>query len=846
MRRRLLIFLIPPLFVLGAKLAHDRWEHARGVKAVFGGLAREPYRRLAVRLSYPPADQYRPFSAPCDQESCREHYRHADLARLEKAGDVAGLVAAYVLSGEYDAALRLIDTRPELESDRAAVLAQHPRHLEEALAAADRARGPRALWNRAILLEGLGLPLAAARDFHAVERLKEPGWSEEAAQRALRLESEWRLREALHLRGETETAGVSAGRLPGEEIRRLYPERARRAFYAAVRDRDDRQNLRPLARILDEEGHTHCLVPLVDHPEVLRKLLALYRQDTPAAAEEYGRVAGQIADPWFETRAEWVRGHAASEAGDPAGAVAAFKRGLDRCASRWFPELCIELKIWLAHVHADQRQLQDARRWALEARRDSETWSTPSLQAEANARLAAIEELRERFSLARAYATETTLQHVNCSVSNTGLSILASIDVGQQRMHSARERLAAITACAGDKIRFNYLALETLAQFIRVSPAPASSERDMLAQGLEAFRDQPMSAAYRAGLERHRAVALLSQDRARARADLERLARPGEDPPFQEELGQLMRLRAATTLAMDAGEHGEMTSALATLERTAGVSERPCTVGLVDEGGRILQLARDRNGRVSGVVSPRTDVLQPPGCDEVGVIATAPVLGRSRLLPGHLAWAYLHGGKPAPAVPGMRRHLIVADPTPPEEMGLPRLAPLQPLPTLDGVEVVERLSGAEATPRRTLARALDADLLEWHVHGIVDPEVSDAAALVLSPDDGGGALLTARDIAAAQFTRAPGVILGACRAALSARYGHFQWSLPLAFLRAGAGWVMASPSPVEDQEAPTFFAGVWRRIAGGASPAVALRDERQHPRWRSSYHHWTDDVVVFE
>ncbi|HEY0715016.1 MAG TPA: CHAT domain-containing protein, partial [Polyangia bacterium] len=158
----------------------------------------------------------------------------------------------------------------------------------------------------------------------------------------------------------------------------------------------------------------------------------------------------------------------------------------------------------------------------------------------------------------------------------------------------------------------------------------------------------------------------------------------------------------------------------------------------------------------------------------------------------------------------------------------------------------EVLQGAKATPSTALARLLEMDLVEWHVHGLLDPEVSDAAALALSPEGDGRTLLTAGDILKVNLPRKPGVILGACRAGQSARYGAYQWSLPLAFLSAGARWVIASPTPVEDIEAPAFFAAVWQRIQKGASPAIALRDERRASRWQNSFRNWISDIVIFQ
>jgi CHAT domain-containing protein len=138
-----------------------------------------------------------------------------------------------------------------------------------------------------------------------------------------------------------------------------------------------------------------------------------------------------------------------------------------------------------------------------------------------------------------------------------------------------------------------------------------------------------------------------------------------------------------------------------------------------------------------------------------------------------------------------------------------------------------------------------ANQVELHTHGIVDPEISDMAALVLSGKKVEDSLLLASDVANLALRGRPGVVLGACAAAQRATYGALPRSLPMAFLRAGASWVIASPQPVEDFEAPAFFEGIWRRIRAGAAPAIALRDERSDARWSQARSSWTRDVVLF-
>jgi hypothetical protein len=87
------------------------------------------------------------------------------------------------------------------------------------------------------------------------------------------------------------------------------------------------------------------------------------------------------------------------------------------------------------------------------------------------------------------------------------------------------------------------------------------------------------------------------------------------------------------------------------------------------------------------------------------------------------------------------------------------------------------------------------------------------------------------------------VILGACHAGQVAPYLHEAWSLPLAFLEAGVRVVIASPAPVQDREAGPLFDAVRARIRQGASPAVAVRDERVQ---QGPGAEWALHVLVFE
>src|SRR5205814_6736800 len=127
--------------------------------------------------------------------------------RLEDAKDWHGLAVASLLAGERERAVQFfaqVAASPHADIDRAAlelVDGSQPA-LERAFDEVDRALAqlpgdPAALWNRALTLAALNLPLAAAREFDRVAALGESGWADEAKQRAQALRngvSERRLR----------------------------------------------------------------------------------------------------------------------------------------------------------------------------------------------------------------------------------------------------------------------------------------------------------------------------------------------------------------------------------------------------------------------------------------------------------------------------------------------------------------------------------------------------------------------------------------------------------------------------------------------------------------------------
>ncbi|HEY0710676.1 MAG TPA: hypothetical protein VGG33_27985, partial [Polyangia bacterium] len=195
----LLAILLVPIVVWLGQRGYRRLRRVQALEAVFAA----DLQRLDVRLSHPAADRPRTRvsgDGGAHVAAAAPPPRWA-LAELERAGDRSALVAAAVAIGDLDRATVLLDSlsstpTADLFSDRAAVASLRPAGAADALEAADRAllmapNHARAMWNRAVVLETLGLPLSAAQAFAAAARADDAGWAQLATARAERLRQQW-------------------------------------------------------------------------------------------------------------------------------------------------------------------------------------------------------------------------------------------------------------------------------------------------------------------------------------------------------------------------------------------------------------------------------------------------------------------------------------------------------------------------------------------------------------------------------------------------------------------------------------------------------------------------------
>ncbi len=225
------------------------------------------------------------------------------LGRVEKLGDPRAMTAARVLGGDTIQAAQPARPRrsrsPDADSDRAAIALVEGKP-EDALLAASAAvesdpRHVQATWNRALALERLGLPLTAAEAFEAVAARREPGWSQEATERATALRAQFERRKSAWEAANAAGARLVAGGMVDDATLAAYPSLMRRYFYEAVRTAASAERvkaLRPIAATLDSRFGGSHLTAYVD-----RIARSDFRRRGPLAARYAVLARREMKDP---------------------------------------------------------------------------------------------------------------------------------------------------------------------------------------------------------------------------------------------------------------------------------------------------------------------------------------------------------------------------------------------------------------------------------------------------------------------------------------------------------------------------------------------------------------------
>lgn len=873
-------------------------------------LALAPTRSLEARLSWRGASAYRPYGVKrSGDERPREQVPLQTLAKLETAGDLHGLAAGHLLRGDVEQAredLKRAPSSPDVDSDRA-VVALSRGELEEALILLEgvldqQPRHAAALWNRSLVLRELGLDLLAAEGFDQVAALNEPGWSEEARERAEAVRRQTKARQdQWNQAWEANKALVSQGTpLPVGTVRQA-PALARKYLYLAAWSAPSAERVRallPEARELDAHYGGDVLASYVERTakrdfgrraplattfgkvlagqfdpagteDFLRALRAAGEQDIllgalallgrlPAELDAYAKAAGAVGDPWFVVNSELKQAQARLDAGEMGRAEALLLKSLPGCEQQRLDARCGEQESMLTYIYSAQHRLVEARRHALRGLERARSSNDLEEETQFLQHLGQIARFRDAFALARAYLRETALRQPDiCSTQVFMRETLAMLRVSELRFDDARRELEQVPDCGAPRSALSALVQASLA---RVSPKPDDLEK--VKALAESARMQP-GIGQRPGLmlavDESVARVELERDRSAGRKRLRDIIAAADRLPREDTGAQKTRAAIYSALILDAGRVGDYVEALGLFAEESGVAapER-CMLGVEMAEERLLVAARGARGEAVGaftgnrrqpgfdvatlVPAPVLEALKP--CAHVDVYARYPLHGRAGLLPDDMAWSYRRGPQTsAPAVVGSPRRLVVSDVDAPAALGLPRLTSWAPSAQDHSSRV--QLSGPAATPERVLQEMARADEIDIHAHGLVNLGLSDASLIVLSPQADGRYALTAGEVRHHRLERAPVVVLASCRAAQTAPYLHEPWSLPVAFLEAGARAVIASPSDIPDAEAGPFFEAVRIRIRQGETPATAVRNERMR-NLAASPGSWARTVVVFE
>jgi tetratricopeptide (TPR) repeat protein len=832
-----------------------------------------------------------------------------ELAELEERGDLHGIAAAYLVRGDLRQAsdfLQRVPPSPDRDCDRAVVALEQGQH-EEALALLEGVLRqapdhPQALWNRALVLREMGLTLLAAEAFEAVARRAEPGWSEEALIRARAL------RQDTQARGRAWRAAFAAvrdlmtdegARLPVEEARR-YPGIVRLAFYDAVRaapSRDAALRLLPLAEALDGVRGDGALRAYVHHVAgrdfgrrgpLARDYARLVRGELPsreaflAAArrsgeddlylgaltvlgpsvrlqhmEDFTRLARADNDAWLTLLAERELSVAEEHAGQWWKAEARLRAALDACQGPGLTYRCVTLKKRLADLYLALNRPADAFEQAWSGWRSAHELGEWELEQQLLQELAHIARYRLDVTSARAYLRESLARTPEVCEQRTyvhrNLAYLSWLDFDPK---GARRELEQALECGRPLGLPGALVLSYLARF-----GSDAHDADLLRRTLAELRRGQPTPGELAQLGFAEGQFVLEQDRAAGRRLLRDAIRQAEALPDDVD-ARKTRMGAYGVLVSDAGRGGDVGEVLALMGAALRV-EVPdrCVLGVAVDYERSVVAVRGADGAPRGhfdssratplgrdasglVPAPLLGALA--GCERVDVLALPPVHGLPGLLPSDMAWRYRVGRASEPPPPAPRdggTHLVVNDVQAPASLRLPKLPPLKPSGAPDPQRV--ELSGSSATPSRVLEAMVGASEVELHAHGAFSPEMSDASLVVLAPEVDGRYALSAAQVRRLRLEHAPLVLLATCGAARATPFLHESSSLPVAFIEAGAGAVLASTVDIPDS-AGRFFEAVRERIRAGTPPAVALRDARRQWLATAPSDAWVHSVLLFQ
>lgn len=637
-----------------------------------------------ARLTAPGADQFRPMNVARGAAPGAAPERIDRLVKLElqlaQAHDQRGEAAVALFAGDREHAARALasaPTTPEVESDRAAVelIDGQPAALVRALDHADRALAavpelPAALWNRALILAALDLPLAAAGELDRVAALGEPGWADEARKRAAALRGEVKARRLVWQRATAakRTLLEDPARVP-LDVAQQVPGYMTVVLYDAVRaapSPDAALALLPLAQELDRVHRNDQLTRYIRRVAAsdfqIRKPLAdTYRQlvlgaalDPPAVdaflhqlerahqddvllgalvrtgrvqtrLDDYRRLTAATGDPWFAANAEQETAVAEIARGAYAAAERRLRRAITAAQDDHLAYRALLLRTKLVQLYKAERYLTQAADEARRVYREAIAAGEAVTEMDTLADLSAIDQNRYAHGLARADLTEQLErtqsndaigptpqgEAVTCTTRAYAYQSLANLALDALQPDRARDLLARAPACAQDQnpdmqVRRALFASELYRQGGR------NADAELARTSVAALRGEALAPGQQAMADLIEGALVLDTDRdAGGRHLRDAIARAGHDPDLRSVKA---RAYSFALLALGAGRAGAFPQVLDLLAEDLAVPRpRRCAVAIARYAERSVVAVADARGDTTGRYvgtwkSPEVDV----------------------------------------------------------------------------------------------------------------------------------------------------------------------------------------------------------------------------------------------
>jgi cellulose synthase operon protein C len=859
------------------------WPRTRPAGQVTIALA--PERAIEARFTGERFAPHRPLGVLRGDRRV-ESISLGDLAKLDEIKSHRDLVAALAATGDLERARTVIAGFPAdaaSESDRAAValaVRDHEGALAHAYRAIAQAPLPAAWWNLALAARELGLLRASKAAFAKVAAAAEPGWAEEAHAQIAALDGELAGELGFSAFDKRGRAMVDGGAVIDVADVRRYPAFARVYTLDAIRAASGPRlgELRPLATELDAASGTATITAAIDRAAAvdqaaratvtdryravvartltgpdLEKFVDELRAIGPAVDDirasaiitgglgrqrnaELHAIVTPWHDPWFDLTVERERIRASFPA-DDVRAEPALLAALATCTTDAWALRCGQLAHELAERLKNTGRAEAGEPWSRKAIAWYRAAVSPVHLATARALLADIHRSLGRDALARLELEEVGLvEGAGCALQRYATITLGSLASKALDWPRVRTLLDTPVAPAGCSSPGEIQGMATTSDLARHTKDAADRTRalawiDAVAAGKDPDREQ---------------IVLVAKARI---GDSTVLRGTAAAMPVATASQQAIRTWGFTTLIAEAGAREAWDEVLAIAhDEQRAISEAPCTLVASFDDGALTIAAKTAAGTVGSQRTVAPDALAGEqlvpaalastlaACTSIAVVARPPLHGRADILPVALPW-WFAGDAPAHPRGTPARSVEVANPRAPD-LSLPPLGAVAPSATKFDVS----LTGAAATPSRVLAALADATYVELHVHGVAATASDATAFLALSPDADGTFALRADALRAAKLAKSPIVVLAACRAATVAPMFRARWSLPDAFLGAGAHAVVAVDVPIPDASARRVFDELHRRVDAGEAIEAAVAAIRRSARDDLA---WASHLMVF-